>query len=166
VGKARSRPGWPRSPIATFSSVFGSSIRYPAWHPTRNRLSRLNAAPKHQLVDPALAAVLLGALFESLVTQSVRVYAQNAEARVGHLRTFAGNQEVDLIVERADGRILAIEVKLAQMVEDEDVRHLRWLEEKIGDELLDTLVITTGTAAYRREDGIGVVPASLLSERK
>ncbi len=159
----------------------------PAWQPTRNRLSRLNSAPRHQLVDPALAAVLLGAsaeallegaelgppiprdgpllggLFESLVTQSVRVYAQNAEARVGHLRTFAGNQEVDLIVERADGRVLAIEVKLARTVEDIDIRHLRWLQEKIGDELLDAMVITTGPVAYRRGDGIAVVPAALLA---
>jgi uncharacterized protein len=159
----------------------------PAWQPTRNRLSRLNAAPKHQLVDPALAAILLGAdteallageelgppiprdgpllgaFFESLITQSVRVYAQNAEARVGHLRTYTGDQEVDLIVERADGRVLAVEVKLARTIEDEDVRHLQWLAKRIGDEFLDALIVTTGEEAYRRPDGIGVVPAALLA---
>lgn len=158
----------------------------PAWQPTLRHLSKLTAAPKHQLADPALAAhllgadasslldgkplgppvprdgSLLGALFESLVTLCVRVYAQDAEATVGHLRTFAGEHEVDLIVRRGDGRVVAIEVKLAPTVSDDDVRQLRWLGGRIGDDLLDAVVVTTGASAYRRSDGIGVVPAALL----
>jgi predicted AAA+ superfamily ATPase len=158
----------------------------PAWQPTLRHLSKLTATPKHQLADPALAArllgadvsslldgkalgppvprdgSLLGALFESLVTLCVRVYAQDAEATVGHLRTFSGEHEVDLILRRGDGRVVAIEVKLTPTVNDDDVRQLRWLEGRIGDELLDSLVVTTGPAAYRRPDGIGVVPAALL----
>jgi uncharacterized protein len=157
-----------------------------AWLPTRNRLNRLASAPKHHLADPALAAallgvgptallddatrghprirdgVLLGQLFESLVTLDVRVYAQAAEAAVRHLRTKNGDHEVDLIVERADHRVLAIEVKLAPFVTDADVKHLVWLKSQIGDDLLDAVVITTGTEAYRRRDGIAVVPAALL----
>jgi predicted AAA+ superfamily ATPase len=73
-----------------------------------------------------------------------------------------GEHEVDLIVERADGRVLALEVKLAHDVKDADVRHLRWLEEKLGDDLLDAVIVTTGSEAYRRKDGIAVVPAALL----
>lgn len=158
----------------------------PAWQPTRNSLSRLSAASKHHLADPALAArllgatrtgllenadlgppvprdgTLLGALFESLVTLCVRVYAQRAEARTGHLRTFSGNREVDLIVEAQDKRVVAIEVKLKRTIKDDDTRNLRWLQETIDDELLDAIVITTGESAYRRPDGIGVVPAALL----
>lgn len=157
-----------------------------AWLPTRNRISRISSPPKHQLADPSLAArllgvdadallegreagppiprdgPLLGALFESLVTLSVRTYAQAAEAEVKHLRTVKGEHEVDLIVERPDGRIVAIEVKLARDVEEGDVRHLRWLEERVGDELLDAVIVTTGSEAYRRKDGIAVVPAALL----
>jgi predicted AAA+ superfamily ATPase len=149
--------------------------------------ARLTEPPKHHLADPALATTLLGldagrllageepsvtlprdgtflgALFESLVTQSVRVYAQSADARVGHLRTFAGEREIDLIVERGDGRVLAIEVKLRPVPSDRDVAHLRWLREQIGEDLLDAVVVTTGREAYRRpEDGIAVVPAALL----
>lgn len=158
----------------------------PAWLPTRNRIARLSAPPKHQLVDPALAArllgvdvgsllesapagppmprdgTLLGALFESLATLSVRVYAQQAEAAVKHLRTARGERQIDLIVERPDGRVVAIEVKLARDVTDGDVRHLHWLEGKLGDDLLDAVVLTTGAEAYRRRDGIAVVPAALL----
>jgi len=159
----------------------------PAWSPSRSHIRRLAQPAKHQLADPALAArllgvdagallsgqdagppilrdgTLLGALFESLVTQSVRVYAQAAEAeRVSHLRTHSGEHEVDLIVERGDGRIVAIEVKLARSVEDHHLGQLKWLAERVGDDLLDSLVITTGEQAYRRSDGIGVIPASLL----
>jgi uncharacterized protein len=157
----------------------------PGWAPSRNRIARLALPPKHHLADPALAArllgvdagdllagreggppiprdgVLLGALFESLVTLSVRVYAQAAEATVGHLRTKGGRQEVDLVVERA-GRVVAIEVKLAQTVTDGDVRHLHWLADRLGDDLADAIVVTTGPDAYRRPDGVGVVPAALL----
>lgn len=106
---------------------------------------------------------LLGALFESLVTLDVRVYAQAAEARVGHLRTAGGEHEVDLIVERDDGRVVAIEVKLNATVRDGDVRQLAWLHERLGDDLLGMIVVTTGAAAYRRADGVGVVPAALLA---
>jgi predicted AAA+ superfamily ATPase len=158
----------------------------PAWKPTRGRISELSMPPKHHLADPALAArllgvgreallkgaapgptvprdgTLLGALFESLATLSVRVYAQASEARVGHLRTHRGDHEVDLIVERGDGRVLAIEVKLGATPDDHEVRHLKWLAGQIGEELLDTMVITTGERAYRREDGVAVVPAALL----
>ncbi|MDE0136762.1 MAG: DUF4143 domain-containing protein [Acidimicrobiaceae bacterium] len=158
----------------------------PAWLPTRSRLRRLAASPKHHLADPALAmsslginaealldgvatpqatqrdGTLLGHLFESLVAQSVRVYAQASRARVSHLRTRGGEQEVDLIVERRDGNVVALEVKLAAAVVDDDVRHLRWLTDRIGDNLLDAAVISTGNEAYRRQDGIGVIPAALL----
>jgi len=157
-----------------------------AWLPTRNQLSKLAKAPKHHLADPALAAQLLGAtkesllsgkplgppiprdgtllghLFESLATLCIRVYAQQAEARVFHLRTPRNAQEVDLIVERGDGRVVAFEVKLSQEVTDRDVRHLHWLRDKLGEDLLDAIVLTTGPYAYRRKDGIGVVPLALL----
>lgn len=158
----------------------------PAWTPTRNRIRRLSSPPKHQLADPALAArllgvdadallsgrevgppiprdgSLLGALFDSLCTLSLRVYAQASEARVSHLRTSGGEHEVDLIVEREDGRVLAVEFKLARDAGDDDVRHLKWLAGNLGDDLLDAVVVTTGAEAYRRPDGIAVVPAALI----
>src|SRR5215208_7062388 len=67
---------------------------------------------------------LLGALFESLVTQSVKVYAQAAETSVGHLRLKGGTHELDLIVDRGDGRVVAIEVKLSATVRNDAVKHL------------------------------------------
>lgn len=157
----------------------------PAWLPTRNQFRQLASPSKHHLVDPALAArllgvdadallraapanpsvvrdgTLLGALFESLVTHCVRVYAQRVEARVGHLRTRAGEHEIDLIVERRQA-VVAIEVKLGRVVDDRDVRHLLWLRERLGEDLAEAVVVTTGKEAYRRKDGIAVVPLALL----
>ena len=158
----------------------------PAWLPSSNRFSRLAQAPKHHLADPALAARLLGLddatllagrgpaaaiphvgpligqLFESLVTLCVRVFAQAAEARVYHLRQHGGRREIDLIVERSDQRILALEVKLGAAVQDDDVKNLLWLREHLGENCLDTVVVHTGPRAYRRADGIAVVPVALL----
>lgn len=73
-----------------------------------------------------------------------------------------GDHEVDLIVTRDDGRMVALEVKLAPVAGDGDVRHLQRLREQVGDNLLEAAVITTGPAAYRRPDGIAVIPAALL----
>lgn len=105
---------------------------------------------------------LLGALFENLVAMSLRAYAARSDASVRHMRTARGRREVDLIVERDDGAVVAVEVKLTQAVTDGDARHLVWLSEKLGDRVLDRVVITTGPAAYRRSDGIAVVPLALL----
>lgn len=162
-----------------------------AWTPTMNRLHRLTQGPKHQLADPALAVrlqrldtdallagdegavdvatgprdtVLVGRLFEALATLSVRVFAQHSEASVAHLRTYGGEHEVDLIVESVAGGVLAIEVKLSGAVDDRDVRHLHWLEERIGDRLLDKVVLSLGPRAYRRADGVAVVPLALLGQ--
>ena len=160
------------------------------WTPSWNQLKRVAQAPRHHLADPALAARLLGAtagtllagakspvlglktqprdgtllgqLFESLITQSVRVYAQRHEAEVRHFRMWDGRREIDLIVERDDSRVLAIEVKLSTSADDDDVKHLLWLKEQMGDDLVDMVLVNTGAHAYRRPDGVAVVPAALL----
>jgi len=63
---------------------------------------------------------------------------------------------------RPDQRVVAVEVKLARRINEDDLKHLLWLRDAIGDDLLDAMVITTGPHAYRRDDGIVVVPAALL----
>lgn len=159
----------------------------PAWIASFSPLKRLTQAPKHHLVDPALAARLagvdrdgllrgegrrvspkgdtntwLGALFESLATQSIRIYADAAEASVGHLRTRSTEREIDLIVERADRSLVAIEVKLSDTVGDKDVRHLNWLHAQLGERVVNRVLVNSGPYAYRRPDGVAVVPLALL----
>jgi len=155
----------------------------PAWSPVLSSLKALGQAPKHHLVDPALTVrlagasvdsllrgdgpeagqgVFLGALFESLAAQTVRVLAQACEARVSHARLQGGQHEIDLIVEGPGLRILAIEVKLSTAVRPADVVQLNWLEQQMPDRLIDKVLINTGAYAYRRKDGVAVVPLALL----
>ena len=159
----------------------------PAWLPVGSHLSRLKRGPRHHLADTALAArllnatvdsllsggpaisvagragspVLLGSLFESLVTHNLRVYAQAADARVSHMRTWKDQREVDVIIEH-EGRVLAAEVKLGAEVTRGDTRHLLWLRDRLGPGLIDAMVVNAGAEAYRNEDGIAVIPAGLL----
>ncbi|MBX3087874.1 MAG: ATP-binding protein [Cryobacterium sp.] len=155
-----------------------------AWQP-RNAFTRFGTTPKHYLADPALSARLLGldeqrllsgqgeritandktvlgSLFEALVALSLQTYAQVAEARVSHFRTSRGDHEVDFIIHGVDGATIALEVKLDRTVEDRDVRHLLWLRNNFDPGLNDVAVIYTGEYAYRRQDGVAVIPLSLL----
>lgn len=158
----------------------------PGYAPTMSRLNRLTTSPKWYLADPALAVTLLnvtpakllaggegdvviprdgtllGALFESLAALELRVFAQAAEAEVAHLRTKTGDREVDFLVAGHDGRAVAFEVKLTELPDAHDLRHLLWLKERLGERLVDMVVLTTGSHAFRRTDGVAVVPLALL----
>lgn len=155
-----------------------------AWSPGRNQLANLTLGEKHYLADPALAAVLLnrnersllgpshdeddlrdgpllGRLFESLAVLSIRAIAQSVGGKSFHLRSRNGRHEIDLVIETGNG-IVAIEVKLGVAVDDHDARHLHWLANQIGNDLVESVVVTTGPEAYRRPDGVAVVPLALL----
>lgn len=157
----------------------------PPWLPSGNHLTRLGQAPKRFLADPALAARLvgvprdrllvgegptatpgdvtyLGALFESLVATSLFVFSDANSVELKHLRTWSGDHEVDFIVVGAGGKVVALEAKLGNTVRPEHVSHLLWLKDRLGDQLLDAVVVNTGSDAYRRKDGIAVVPLGLL----
>lgn len=148
----------------------------PAWDLTANPITRLAKSPKHQLADPALAASLLDLdakalfddpvmgprLFESLAVLSLRVAGQIYGLRTYHLRTQNGDHEIDLLLRGEGKRTLAFEVKLKTNITGDDCRHLLWLREKLGAELTGCAVITAGTDAYTRPDGIHVIPLALL----
>jgi hypothetical protein len=70
-------------------------------------------------------------------------------------------QTVALVQGRA-GEIVGVEVKLSATVDDDDIAHLRWLRDELKGDLRAAVVITTGPHAYRRPDGIYVVPLALL----
>ncbi len=148
-----------------------------AWNVTLRSKARLGKTEKRHLVDPSLAASLMGCgperlvadlstlgfLFESLVTRDVRVYARANRASVYHYREHEGHLEVDLIVERiTDGRWIGIEVKLGSQV-DEAAASLRKVSEtRLGTPASALLVVTATDYAYRRHDGVHVVPLGML----
>jgi len=145
------------------------------WHASVRKRQR--QAPKFWWFDAGVARALAGTLtvdvvprsggfgraFEHFVIAEIVRAADYARSdfRFFYLRT-KDDAEIDLIVERPDHRILAIEVKLGATVDDDDVKNLLWLRDLLGEGCLDAVVITTGPHAYRRADGIAVIPAALL----
>lgn len=141
----------------------------------------LVSSPKHHLCDPALAARLLGTsaegladndpeqvqlfaqLFESLAVLSCRVAAEVIGAKVSHLRTRRGERAVDVVIEDRNKRVVAIEVKVSPVIRDDDVKHLLWLQDKLGAKFAGGIVVHAGTQCYRRHDGIWVVPLVALA---
>lgn len=149
-----------------------------AWVPAGKVASKLKMRPVHHLVDPGLAVHLLdldadqlllpqngktlGRMFEALATLCVRSYAQHRGWRVGYLRTRDGAREVDLVVQAAANRVIGIEVKLNAKIDDEHVKHLLWFRQALGADCAATAVLYPGKIAYRRPDGIYVIPLDLL----
>jgi hypothetical protein len=151
----------------------------PAWTPHLRSRSRLRSAAKRHFVDPSLAVAalrttpegllkdmnLLGFLFESLVVRDLRVYAQAVDAEVLQYRDNTG-LEVDAVIQCADGRWGALEIKLgAGMVEQGAASLLKFVDrvdtEKCGSPSL--LAVITGTGyGYLRDDGVTVIPIAAL----
>jgi predicted AAA+ superfamily ATPase len=151
----------------------------PSWAPHLRSRSRLRSAAKRHLVDPSLAVAalrttpdgllkdmnLLGLLFESLVIRDLRVYAQALDAEVLHYRDNTG-LEVDAIIQHADGRWGALEIKLGTgMVEQGAATLLKFADrvdtDKCGAPSL--LAVITGSGyGYRRDDGVMVIPIGSL----
>jgi predicted AAA+ superfamily ATPase len=151
----------------------------PAWAPHLRSRHVLRSAAKRHFVDPSLAVAalratperilgdmkLLGFLFESLVIRDLRVYAQAADARVLQYRDSHG-LEVDAILEVADGRWAAFEIKLGHGQIDEAAANLQRFSRQIdtqrcGDPTALGIIVGTGYG-YLREDGIMVIPIGAL----
>jgi predicted AAA+ superfamily ATPase len=151
----------------------------PAWAPHLRSRSRIRSSPKRHFVDPSLAVAalratperlledlnLLGFLFESLVVRDLRVYAQASDAQVLHYQDNTG-LEVDAVVETADGRWAAFEVKLGTAAVEEGADSLSRFAERVDTKKCgrpQLLGVITGTGlAYQRPDGIAVIPIGAL----
>jgi predicted AAA+ superfamily ATPase len=104
---------------------------------------------------------IIGRLFEALIYLCLNVYASINNGKLFFAKTHKGDHEIDFIIQR-DSKIIAFEVKFAPTANHSDGKHLRWLIDKVGGDCVDAMIITTGSVAYRRDDGIAVVPAALL----
>ena len=106
-----------------------------------------------------------GFLFEALCARDVRIYAQNNDGEVFHYRDKNG-LEADMIVALRDGRWGAIEVKLSNEKIEEAAENLLKLKEKINTDKMGEpsflMVITGGQYAFKRKDGVLIVPISCL----
>jgi len=153
----------------------------PAWSPSLRSKTAIRTSPKHHFVDPSIATAVMrvnptgvlqdfeyfGFLFEALCARDIRVYAQNNDGDVFHYRD-KNDLEADMIVQLRDGRWGAIEVKLGNGQIEHAAENLLKLKEKIDTDKMREpsflMVLTGGQFAYRRKDGVLIVPIGCLKQ--
>lgn len=151
----------------------------PAWQPSLRSKTAIRMSMKRHFVDPSIATAVLritpnallndfeyfGFLFESLCTRDMRIYAQANDGQVFHYRD-KSELESDIIVQLNDGRWAAIEVKMGNRQIEEAAVNLLKLKNKINTDKMGEpaflMVVTCGQFAYRRPDGVLVVPIGCL----
>ncbi len=153
----------------------------PAWMPSLRSKTAMRTSEKRQFVDPSIAAAALradangilndfeyfGQLFESLAARDLRVYSQNIGGEIFHYRDKDG-LEIDLVIRLYDGRWAGVEVKLGSREIEYGANHLVTFKNKIDTEKVGNpaflMVVTGGEFAYRRKDGVFVVPLACLKD--
>ena len=153
----------------------------PAWSPNLRSKTAIRTSDTRYFVDPSIATAALGVgpgdllndlktcglLFETLCIRDLRVYAEALDGSVYHFRTKEG-LECDAVIHLRNGRYGLAEIKLGgdQLIE-EGAHTLKAVADKIDTTKMKEpsfLMVLTGTApyAYRREDGVYVVPITAL----
>lgn len=153
----------------------------PAWSPALRSRTAIRTSFKRHFVDPSIATAVLrtnpvgilkdfntfGFLFESLCTRDLRIYSDVNGGNVFHYRD-KYDLEADIIVSLRDGRWAAIEVKLGHNQIEGAARDLLKLKEKINTDKMGEpsflMVITGGEYAYKRSDGVLIVPIGCLKD--
>ena len=109
----------------------------------------------------------LGFLFESLCERDLKIYACAFDAKLYHYQDYK-NREIDSVIEMPDGRWIAIEIKLGANQIDKAAENLIKIRNDIAAEKdgipPSVLCVICGmsNAAYKREDGVYVIPITAL----
>jgi predicted AAA+ superfamily ATPase len=153
----------------------------PAWNPAMRSKTALRTSPKRHFTDPSVATAVLraspagllgdfntfGLMFESLCVRDLRVYAQAIDGEVFHYRDKSG-LEADAIVQLRDGRWGAVEVKMGAKEIETAAENLKKLKGKINLDKMNEpsflMVLTATEFAYRRADGVYIVPIGCLKD--
>lgn len=153
----------------------------PAWNPNLRSKTAIRSADTRYYVDPSLAAAALGIgpndlvndlktlgfLSETLCVRDLRVFADALNGEVYHYRDKEG-LECDAVVHLRNGNYGLIEIKLGgDKLIEEGAKNLKTLEAKIDTDKMKApsfLMVLTGVGgyAYRRQDGVYVVPIGCL----
>ena len=153
----------------------------PAFDPNLRSSIRVGKTSKRHLTDPSLAIAALnigkdrlkndlttfGFFFEALCERDLRIYAHSIDTKLFHYRDSSG-LEVDAVIEMSDGTWGAFEIKLGANRIDEAAENLlkfkKMLEKREASRMPSILCVICGLTqyAYRRDDGIYVVPITSL----
>lgn len=172
--------------IASYLDIFNRLFILDNQQPfaTKIRSSvRVKQAEKRHFTDPSLACALLKLtpekllgdletlefLFESLCERDLKIYAESFGASLYHYQDYR-NREIDAVIEMADGEWCAFEIKLGANQIDAAAEGLKKLKKEIENEpdgkppRILCVICGLSSAAYRREDGVYVVPVTALRE--
>lgn len=182
IARAASSIGLEKSTAENYTKLLEAVFlvnELPAWGTTLG--SRVASAPKVHMVDSGLAARLLRLTQAKLAAASASALTQFGhlletfvvgelckqldwldEPTVrGHWRTHDGD-EVDLVIERDDGKVAAVEVKAGSRISGSDLRGLLKLRRRLGSEFLAGIVLYTGARSYTHEGDIHILPVARL----
>lgn len=155
----------------------------PAWNPNLRSKTAIRSSDTRYYVDPSIAAAALGIgpddlindlktfgfLFETLCVRDLRVFADALNGEVYHYRDKNG-QECDAVVHLRNGKYGLIEIKLGgDRLIEEGAASLKSMAAKIDTNKMRVpsfMMVLTGTGdyAYRRHDGVCVVPIGCLKD--
>ena len=152
-----------------------------AWNPNLRSKTAIRTSDTRYFVDPSLAVASLrigpqdlindlnttGFFFEALAVRDLRVYAESLDGDVYHYKDNLDN-ECDVVIHLRNGRYALLEVKLGgERLIDEGVKTLKDVLRRIDTDKMGKpafMAIITGTEryAYRRDDGIIILPLGAL----
>lgn len=150
-----------------------------SWNPNLRSKTTIRSTPARFFVDPSIGASALklttkrlnsdfntfGLFFESLVLRDIRTYAESIGGKIYRYKD-SSNLEIDIIIELNDGRWGAIEVKMGSNEFDKAAKNLLSFTEKINKDIMGEpsflAIVSATNYAYKREDGILVIPLGLL----
>ncbi len=152
-----------------------------AWNPNLRSKTAIRASDTRYFVDPSIASSALGfgpedlfedfntfgLMFETLAIRDLRVYAESLGGTVYHYKD-KSNLECDAVVHLRNGSYGLVEIKLGgEKLIEEGATSLKKLSKKINTDKMKEpsfmMVLTANTdVAYKREDGVYVVPIGIL----
>lgn len=155
----------------------------PAWNPNLRSKTAIRSSDTRYYVDPSIAAAALGVgpqdliadlktfgfLFETLCVRDLRVFADAMNGTVYHYRDKDG-LECDAVIHLRNGAYGLVEIKLGgERLIEEGAKNLAALSRKIDTDKMkppafSMVLIGKGDYAYRRSDGIYVVPIGCLRD--
>lgn len=155
----------------------------PAWNPNLRSKTAIRTSDTRYFTDPSIATASLGLgpndlvkdlntmglFFETMCVRDLRVYAESLDGEVYHYRDKSG-LECDTVIHLRNGSFGLIEIKLGgDHLIEEGASNLKTFSAKIDTKKMKEpafLMVLTGTGkyAYRREDGVYVVPIGCLKD--
>lgn len=144
---------------------------------------RVKQAEKRHFADPSLACALLkatpeellqdletlGFLFEALCERDLKIYSEAFDAKLYHYQDYNGH-EIDAVISMPDGSWCAFEIKLGANQIDDAAANLIKIHDAIARDdkgkppAVMCVLCGLSNAAYRRDDGVFVVPITALKD--